>query len=192
MEITLLRQVPVSQDARRLFQCSRKILCRFHSEKSNPLFLSGRPNKTFGRPSVFRRFKQFKVESVWTSWQHVRTLFRVWQKLGFPLQTCIWEDSCIRPDDKATLSKTSPYYGKRRGEELQPFGRQGNTVRTLGQHRSDIRATSSGRSTYYSIYVQQTLQKNQEFWTVWNRLEIRKNRLENVLDGFKPSRTMCR
>jgi hypothetical protein len=42
------------------------------------------------------------------SWQYVRTLFRVRQKLGFPLQTRIWEDSCIRPDDMATLFGRNP------------------------------------------------------------------------------------
>jgi hypothetical protein len=46
--------------------------------------------------------EQFKVASVQTSWQHIRALFRVREELGFPSKTRIWEDSCIRSDDRAT------------------------------------------------------------------------------------------
>jgi hypothetical protein len=83
-------------------------------------------------PSVSRRFKPFKVASVRTSWQHVLMLFRVREdsnipvhlssrhgntvrmpirvqgELGFPSQTRIWEDSCIRPDDRSTPSGCHP------------------------------------------------------------------------------------
>jgi hypothetical protein len=93
-------------------------------EKSDPLFLSEWPSKVSGRssvsnicpddvaipsrlPSVSRRFEQFNVASVRTSWQHVQTHIRVQQH---------------RPD--VILNKA------RRGEELQPSRRQGNTVRT--------------------------------------------------------------
>jgi hypothetical protein len=88
-----------------------------------------------GLQSVSRSFEKFKVASVWTSWQHARTLFRVpdesrvqvhpsgrrgntvqtpvsvRQVKGFPLQTQIWEDNCNHQD--AILDKA------RRGEEFQ-------------------------------------------------------------------------
>jgi hypothetical protein len=84
------------------------------------------------RSSVSRSFEQVKVASVWTSWQHVRTLFRVQEKssvpvhpfgrrgntvrgpirvrqeLGFPSQTQLKEDSCIRPDNWGTPSGRYP------------------------------------------------------------------------------------
>jgi hypothetical protein len=50
------------------------------------------------------------------------------------------------------------------GRQLHPFGRHGNTVRTLSLIRQDVekncnrlddRATPSGRGPYYGIYVQQ-------------------------------------
>jgi hypothetical protein len=66
----------------------------YNPEKLDPLFLSGWPSKTSerlsvsnirpddvaissGLSSVFRRFKLFKIVTIWTTWQHVRTLFRV-------------------------------------------------------------------------------------------------------------------
>jgi hypothetical protein len=52
----------------------------------------------------------------------VRTPVSARQVKRFPSQTQIWEDNCNRPN--AILDKT------RRGEELQPSGRQGNTVLT--------------------------------------------------------------
>jgi len=84
-------------------------------------------------PSMSIRFEQFKVAFVRTSWQHIRMLFRVREEssipvhpsgrrgntvwtpirvqleLVFPLQTYIWEDSCIRPDDMVTLSRRYPW-----------------------------------------------------------------------------------
>jgi hypothetical protein len=84
-------------------------------------------------PLVSRSFEQSKVASVRTSWQHVWTLLwvredssvsvhpserrgntvrtptKVRGELGFPLQTRIWEDSCIRPDDRATPSRRGPW-----------------------------------------------------------------------------------
>jgi hypothetical protein len=120
-----------------------------NSEKSNPKIPSRRPCLESGcssisninsddvailsgHPSVSRSFKQFKLASVWTSWQYVRTLFRVREdfsvpvhssrqrgytvrtpvrargELGFPSQTQIWEDSCIRPDIRSTPSRRYP------------------------------------------------------------------------------------
>jgi hypothetical protein len=114
-------------------------------QKLNPLFSSERPSKTSGRssvnhirlddvgipfrlPSMSRSFKQFKVASVWTSWQHIRTPFRVREdssvpmhpsgrrgntirtpfrvrgELGFPSQIRIWENSCICSDVRSTPS----------------------------------------------------------------------------------------
>jgi hypothetical protein len=80
----------------------KKVISKFEEDsvqiptqqKSDPLFLSGRPSKASGcssinnirpddvampsgLPSVSRSFKQFKVPSIRTSWQHTRTLFRV-------------------------------------------------------------------------------------------------------------------
>jgi len=75
-----------------------------------------------GCPSVSRSFELFKVASVRTFQQLVRTLVSVRQEIGFPSQTERWEDSCIHPD--VILNKAIC------GEELQPFGRQGNTVQT--------------------------------------------------------------
>jgi hypothetical protein len=80
-------------------------------------------------PSVSRRFKQFKVAFVRTSWQHVRTLITVRQEIGFPSHTHRYGKIAVsirttgqhHPD--AILDKA------RRGEELQPFGRQGYTIR---------------------------------------------------------------
>jgi len=51
-----------------------------------------------GRPSVSKRFEEFKVASVWTPQQHVQTLISVRHEIGFPSQTQIWENSSIRPD----------------------------------------------------------------------------------------------
>jgi len=66
------------------------------------------PKIPFGRPSVSRRFEQFKVASIRMSWQHVLTLIRVRKVIGFPSQTLIWEDNCIGPDDNATPSGRGP------------------------------------------------------------------------------------
>jgi hypothetical protein len=97
-----------------------------NSEKLDPLFLLKRPSKASERssvsnicpddvaipsrrPSVSRSFEQFKVTSVCTSLQHVRTLISVRQEIRFPSQTQIWEDSCICPDDRATPSGRYPW-----------------------------------------------------------------------------------
>jgi hypothetical protein len=42
------------------------------------------------------------------SQQRLWTLIGVRQEIGFPSQTQIWEDSCIRPDDKAAPSGLYP------------------------------------------------------------------------------------
>jgi hypothetical protein len=80
-------------------------------------------------PSKSRSFELFKVTSVQTSQQHVRTPFNVRQEKGFPSQTQIWEDSCNRPDDKSTLSGRYPWWGK--------TWRRFATVRTTGLHHPD-------------------------------------------------------
>jgi hypothetical protein len=94
------------------FQCHKLQECYFNvqgrfytdsnSEKSDPLFQSGRPSKMSGcssvnnirpndvaipsrLPSMSRSFEQFKVASVRTSWQHVWTLFRVREESSIPM-----------------------------------------------------------------------------------------------------------
>jgi hypothetical protein len=104
----------VVQDVQRRF-CADSIL-----ENSDPKILLGWPSHALGRPSISRKFEQFKVASVRTSWQHVRMLIRIRQVIKFPSQTCIWEDICIRPVE--VLDKA------RRGEELQLSSRQGNII----------------------------------------------------------------
>jgi len=81
-----------------------------NSEKSDPKFPSGRPSLAFGCPSVSKRFSVLQRTSVQMPWQHVQTHIRVQEELGFPSQTRIWKDSCIRPDDRATPSEPDPYY----------------------------------------------------------------------------------
>jgi hypothetical protein len=92
----------VVQDVKRRFRVDS------NSEKSDPKIPFGRPSHASGRPSVSRKFEQFKVASIRTSWQHVRTNIRVRQEIRFSSQTRIWEDSCIRPDVKATPSGRGP------------------------------------------------------------------------------------
>jgi len=48
--------------------------------------------------------EQFKVASVRTSWQHVRTHFRVREDSSFPSQTRSGKTTCTRPDARATQS----------------------------------------------------------------------------------------
>jgi hypothetical protein len=72
----------------------RRFCVDSNSEKSDPLFRSGRPSKASGRssvsnihpgdmaipselPLVSRNFILFKLASVWTFQQHIQTLFRV-------------------------------------------------------------------------------------------------------------------
>jgi len=47
-----------------------------NSKKSNSMFPSRRLSHASGCPSMSRSFEQFKVTSVWTSWQQVQTLLR--------------------------------------------------------------------------------------------------------------------
>jgi len=98
------------------------------SEKSDPKLPSRRLIHASGRPSVSKKFKLFKLASIRTSQQRVRTLFRVpeessvqvhpfgrcgntvrtpfgvRQVKGFPSQTQLWKDSCNRLDDRSTPS----------------------------------------------------------------------------------------
>jgi hypothetical protein len=86
----------------------RRFSANSKSEKSDPKIMSGQPKHTSGHPLVSRKYEQFKVASIQTSWQHIWTLIRVRQEIGFPSQTHLWEDSCIRLDDRATLSGRYP------------------------------------------------------------------------------------
>jgi hypothetical protein len=71
---------------------------------------SFRPNGPVIRPDTHQcqEVEQLKVASVRTSWQHIRMHFKVREELGFPSQTRIWEDSCIRLNDRATPSRRGP------------------------------------------------------------------------------------
>jgi hypothetical protein len=107
------------------FSVQGRFYANSNLEKSDPLFSSECPSKesrcssvnnirlddvaiSSGCPSVSKSFEQFKVTSVWTSRQRVRTLISVRQEIRFPSQTEIWEDSCICLDDRATLSGHYP------------------------------------------------------------------------------------
>jgi len=52
--------------------------------------------------------EQLQVASVQTTWQQVRTLVRVREVFGFPLQTQIGKTACNRPNDRATPSGHDP------------------------------------------------------------------------------------
>jgi hypothetical protein len=111
-------------------------------KKSEPVFPSGWLNKASGcslvsnirsddraipsgLPSVSRSFEQFKVASIRMSRQCVRTLITVRQEIRFPYRktaASVRATGQYRLD--AILDKA------RCGEEFQPSGRQGNTVRT--------------------------------------------------------------
>jgi hypothetical protein len=79
----------------------------------------------FGCPSVSKSFELLKVASVRTSQQHVRALISVRHKIEFPGKTVAYIQTSGLHRLDAILDKA------RRGEELQPSRRQGNTVRTL-------------------------------------------------------------
>jgi hypothetical protein len=107
---TILWQASVSQASRRLFQCSMKILCRFQTSRSQ--ILSFHPDGLGMRPDAHKcqeAFEQLQVASIWTSWQHVQTLFKVQEDSSFPLQTWIVKTTCIRLDDRATTSRCGPW-----------------------------------------------------------------------------------
>jgi hypothetical protein len=93
---------------RKVFQDAQRRFCAdSNSKKSNPKFLSGRPSHAFGCLSMFRRFEQFKVASVRTSWQHVRMHIRVRDVRATPsgrgpYYENYMEQSCNRPDARAT------------------------------------------------------------------------------------------
>jgi hypothetical protein len=59
---------------------------------------------------VLRSFIQFKVASVWTSWQHVQTLLRVREDSSLPLQTQSRKTSCTCSGDRAIPSRRGPCY----------------------------------------------------------------------------------
>jgi len=86
----------------------RRFCANSKLEKSDPKLPSGQPRHASGHPSVSRRVKQFKVASIRTSRQRVQTLIWVWQEIEFPSLTQIWENSYIRPDDRATPSGCYP------------------------------------------------------------------------------------
>jgi hypothetical protein len=108
-----------------LQEVQRRFCTNSKSKKSNPKHPSGRPSITFGRssvrnihlddvaiqfghPSVSGSFELFKVTTFRMSQQHVRTLISVRQEIGFPSQTQIWEDTCIRLDVRSTTSGRYP------------------------------------------------------------------------------------
>jgi hypothetical protein len=67
---------------------------------------SFRPNGLVMRPDTYQcqEAEQFKVASIRTSWQHVRTHFRVQKDFSFPSQTLRAETACSHPDSRATPS----------------------------------------------------------------------------------------
>jgi hypothetical protein len=74
--------------------------------------------------------EQFQVASIWTSWQHIQTLFRVREDSCFPLQTQIGKTACTRSENRQNhpdeiLDKEIAYI-------------QSATIRTPGQHRLDV------------------------------------------------------
>jgi len=79
--------------------------------------------------------RQFKVASIRTSWQHVRTLLRVWEELGFPF-IHVLEDS-LHPFERQgnTVQTLRSLVRKLRAYNLHPSELQGNTVRTWSMIR---------------------------------------------------------
>jgi len=155
---------------------SRRFYADFKTKKLDPSHPSGWPCITFGRssvsnihsdnvvissglPLVSRRFELFKVASVQTSQQHVRTLFSVRQVREFSSQTQIWENNCKCPDDRSTPSGRYPWWGK--------TWRRFATVRTTCIHSLDAKH-------YYGNCVQQkcncpdTALFRKEFQHFWN------------------------
>jgi hypothetical protein len=63
----------------------------------------------FGLPSVSRSFELFKVASIPTFQQHVRTPFSVRQVKKISSQTQIWEDNCNRADGRSTSFGRYPW-----------------------------------------------------------------------------------
>jgi hypothetical protein len=108
-----------------------RFCANFNSEMSNPLLSSRQPSHASGCPSMSRSFEQFKVASVWTSWQHVRMLFRVQEDSISPLQTRIRKTACTHSDARAAPSeRRDPLIRKLYAYILHPSGQQGNIVRT--------------------------------------------------------------
>jgi hypothetical protein len=121
-------------------------LCQLSGRSSIKQYLSG-------LPSMSRRFELFKVVSVRTSQQHIRMLFSIRQVRGFPSKHRYGKT--VATVRTTSLHRLDSILDKaRHGEELQPSGRQGNTVwtpvlimeivcswsstvRTLGKHHPD-------------------------------------------------------
>jgi len=131
-------------------QSLKKILCSFQVRRNR--IPTSCPDGPVMRPDAHQCLL-FKLAYVRTFQQHVRTLFKVRAKSsvqvhpsggrgctirtlvsvrqvkGFPSQTQIWEDSCNRRT--SGLRRLDAIHIKAKcGEELQPSGHQGNTVRT--------------------------------------------------------------
>jgi hypothetical protein len=96
-----------------------------NSEKSNPIFPSGRPSKVSTRssvsniclddvaipsgvPSMSWRFKQFKFAYVWMSWQRVRTLFRVPEESYVQMHQSKWCGNTVRAPASVRQVKRFP------------------------------------------------------------------------------------
>jgi len=148
-----------------------------NSEKSDTLFSSGRPSKaskhsldsnirsddgiiTSGLPSVSKRFELFKFAFVQTSWQHIRTLFRVWKDSSIPVHPSGRRDNIVRTPSmsrrfelfKVTSTQTSWQHVRtlfRVREDsnvlVHPSGRCGNTFRTLVRVRGELGFLSQTR-----------------------------------------------
>jgi hypothetical protein len=101
------------------------------SEQSDPkfLYMFGRGGNIVRTLSVSRSFEQCKVAIVPTTWQHVRTLFRVRKdsnvqvhpsgRRGYTVQTQFRVRAEIRFHVQTRIGKQ------------QPSGRKGNTIRLL-------------------------------------------------------------
>jgi hypothetical protein len=145
-------------------EISERFCADSNSEKLDPLFQSRRSSVSNIRPddmtipsrrlSVSRSFEQFKVASVRTSWQHVRTLFKVREKFNVQVHPSGWCGNTVRTPIKvrrklvfhcrhgyrktvASVRTTSLHRPNtildkaRHRKKLQLSRRQGNTIRTL-------------------------------------------------------------
>jgi hypothetical protein len=152
---------------------SRRFCTDFKSEKSDPLYPSGRRDIPSGRSTVQASsvwmmrtfcpdlplcqlpFELFQLTSVLTSQQHVWTLFTVRQVERFLSKTQIWKDSCNRSND--VCSHPDAILGKaRRAYKVQPSGRQSSwsersslnmEIVQLKCDGPDARTTPSGRGS---------------------------------------------
>jgi hypothetical protein len=98
------------------------------SEQLNPKlpYMSGRGGNNVRTPSVSRSFEQCKVATVRTTWQHVRTLFRVREDSSIQVHPSRQRGYTVR-----TLVRVRVQIGFHVQTQIgkqQPSGRKGNTV----------------------------------------------------------------